>query len=53
MNGPRMDGVGGVGTPAEATVSSGVALVIAWAIVGIPAVWGVAQTVIKSLALFR
>ena len=39
--------------PTAATTSSPVALVISWAIVGIPAVWGVAQTVIKSLALFR
>jgi len=29
------------------------ALTIAWTIVGVPALWGVAQTVIKSLALFR
>jgi hypothetical protein len=29
-----------------------VALVISWAIVGIPAAWGVAQTVRKSVPLF-
>jgi len=28
-------------------------LTLAWAIVGIPALWGVAQVVTKSLALFR
>ena len=28
-------------------------LIVAWAIVGAPAVWGVAQVVEKSLALFR
>lgn len=50
MSAPRVDRV-----HAATNVSSGstVALVIAWAIVGIPAAWGVAQTVIKSLALFR
>lgn len=28
-------------------------LLVAWAIVGVPALWGVAQVVEKSLALFR
>ena len=28
-------------------------LIIAWLIVGIPAAWGVSQTVMKSLDLFR
>jgi hypothetical protein len=28
-------------------------LLLAWAVVGIPAAWGVSQTVAKSLALFR
>ena len=28
-------------------------LIVAWLIVGIPAAWGVSQTVIKSLDLFR
>ena len=37
----------------RAPASSPVALFLAWAIVGIPAAWGVAQTVVKSLALFR
>ena len=46
MSAPRV-------TPAEASGSSTAALVIAWAIVGIPAVWGVLQTATKALALFR
>lgn len=29
-----------------------IALIIAWAVVGIPAAWGVAQTVRKSIPLF-
>jgi len=29
------------------------ALILAWAVVTIPAAWGVAQTVVKSMALFR
>ena len=33
--------------------SSPVLLVIAWLVVGIPAAWGVAQTVTKSLDLFK
>ncbi len=33
--------------------SSAVALVVAWAIVGVPSVWGVLQTVTKAMALFR
>ena len=28
-------------------------LIVAWAIVGIPALWGVSQVFAKSLALFR
>lgn len=40
-------------TPTEEPGSSTAALVIAWAIVGIPAVWGVLQTATKALALFR
>jgi hypothetical protein len=28
-------------------------LVLAWCVVGIPAIWGVSQVVAKSLALFR
>ncbi len=33
--------------------SSKVALVVAWLIVGIPGLWGVEQTVMKSLPLFN
>ena len=33
--------------------SSMLRLIIAWTIVGIPAAWGVSQTVIKAIALFR
>ncbi len=51
MSAPRTERV--ERAAAAAPASSPVALVIAWAIVGIPAAWGVAQTVIKSLALFR
>jgi len=29
------------------------ALVASWLVVGIPALWGIAQVVVKSLALFR
>ena len=29
------------------------ALLVSWAIVGLPMAWGVSQTVIKSMALFR
>lgn len=28
-------------------------LVVAWLIVGLPAIWGVSQTCLKSLDLFR
>jgi len=28
-------------------------LIVAWVVVGIPAAWGVAQVLAKSLALFR
>ena len=28
-------------------------LIVAWLVVGIPAVWGVSQTVMRSLDLFR
>ncbi len=33
--------------------SSPVSIALAWIAVGIPLAWGVYQTVIKSLALFR
>jgi hypothetical protein len=41
-------------TPAPTSEpSSGASLAIAWLFVGIPLVWGVAQTFIKALALFQ
>ena len=33
--------------------SSPIALALAWIAVGVPLVWGVSQTIIKSLALFK
>ena len=33
--------------------SSGVMLVVAWLFVGAPLIWGVSQTFIKALALFK
>ncbi|MBT2557006.1 hypothetical protein J7E24_04360 [Hymenobacter sp. ISL-91] len=35
------------------TTSSGGALFLAWAFVGIPLLWGVSQTFIKALDLFK
>jgi hypothetical protein len=37
----------------ESGKSSPVALVLAWLAVGVPLAWGVAQTIVKSLALFK
>ena len=37
----------------EAARSHWLELLVAWSIVGVPALWGVAQVVEKSLALFR
>ena len=39
-------------SPPRAQGKQLVALVISWAIVGIPAAWGVAQTIRKSVPLF-
>jgi hypothetical protein len=39
--------------PAVAEPSSGASLGIAWLFVGIPLAWGVAQTFLKALALFK
>ena len=40
--------------PTETEVSSSpAALAIAWLFVGIPLIWGVSQTFIKALALFK
>ncbi|SEU04141.1 MFS transporter small subunit [Hymenobacter actinosclerus] len=38
---------------APETTSSGAAVFLAWAFVGIPLLWGVSQTFIKALDLFR
>ena len=38
--------------PAEESSSTG-ALLIAWLFVGIPLAWGVSQTFIKALTLFK
>jgi hypothetical protein len=35
------------------TRSSPVILVLAWLAVGLPLLWGVAQTISKAMALFR
>jgi hypothetical protein len=37
----------------DAQGSSSVAVAIAWLVVGVPLLWGVWETVKKSLALFR
>ena len=37
----------------ESGKSSPVALALAWLAVGVPLAWGVAQTIVKSLALFK
>jgi hypothetical protein len=39
--------------PGQAGANEGLKVALAWAFVGIPAVWGVAQVVAKSAALFR
>jgi hypothetical protein len=38
---------------AEPGKSSWIAVALAWLAVGIPLAWGVAQTLVKSLALFK
>ena len=38
---------------AEPGKSSPISLALAWLAVGVPLAWGVAQTLVKSLALFR
>ena len=40
-------------SPATEGRTSALHLVIAWAVVGIPALWGVWQVFVKSMALFR
>ena len=33
--------------------SAGGSIILAWLVVGVPLVWGVSQTFIKALALFK
>ncbi|WP_460613367.1 MULTISPECIES: MFS transporter small subunit [Hymenobacter] len=40
-------------TAPDASPSSTVSVAIAWLIVGIPLAWGVTQTFVKALALFK
>jgi hypothetical protein len=40
-------------TAADAAPSSGLQLALAWLYVGVPLVWGVSQTFIKALDLFK
>ena len=35
------------------SANNGPKLLVAWAIVGIPLIWGVSQVVVKSMALFQ
>jgi hypothetical protein len=42
---------GGASHPARGAY--GVRLIVSWLWVGIPLAWGVSQTIIQSLALFR
>jgi hypothetical protein len=39
-------------TASSSRPSSSVVLVLAWLAVGVPLLWGVAQTITKALALF-
>lgn len=39
--------------PAGAESGQGGSVVLAWLVVGIPLAWGVSQTFIKALALFK
>ena len=40
-------------TPATPDAGSGGSVVLAWLFVGLPLAWGVSQTFIKALALFK
>ena len=52
MSTPRADGAAR-DTPNEARPTSTLRLVVSWAVVGVPLLWGVSQVFVKSLALFR
>ncbi len=43
----------GSSAPAHTTATQKLLVAIAWLYVGIPLAWGVTQTVVKSVALFR
>jgi hypothetical protein len=40
-------------TKSEASTGNGLKLVLAWAFVGIPLTWGVVQTCLNALLLFK
>jgi hypothetical protein len=40
-------------TPAPTEESAGGSTILAWLYVGVPLAWGVSQTFIKALALFK
>ncbi|UYZ62441.1 MFS transporter small subunit [Hymenobacter weizhouensis] len=40
-------------TPTAQEPTSGLSLALAWLYVGVPLAWGVSQTIIKALALFK
>ena len=40
-------------TAPAASSSSGASVLIAWLVVGLPLIWGVSQTFLKALALFK
>ncbi len=40
-------------TPAAANAGAGGSVVLAWLFVGIPLAWGVSQTFLKALTLFK
>ncbi|MFN8579902.1 MAG: hypothetical protein U0163_02845 [Gemmatimonadaceae bacterium] len=39
--------------PTVGAAGDRLAVAVSWIVVGIPALWGVSQVVVKSLALFR
>jgi hypothetical protein len=41
------------GAPAHTTAGQKLLVALAWIYVGIPLAWGVTQTVLKSIALFK
>lgn len=41
------------GAPKPSTASTALKLLLAWTFVGVPLFWGVKETLVKVLALFR